>query len=415
MSPDPEQPRTPFTLDAAGAEAVDALLDADAHGLGHARFTALGGKVSALLGLLESVPAAESQQDRQLLIDVTLARVARCRDSEVAGTIGAAEESGPRLDDRSSQELDRLVSSGWERPAPGSLTSLLASLDAPPGDPAGSSSSRLIEATLARVQQAIDGATVRMRLPADEFAVRPRSRVRLWDVVAAAACVALVSAIIAPMLAGLRASSIESQCAMNMGRAGLGFSLFANDHQGALPSVESFERKREVVLHVTPRAVWWTVGQPAQSHSANLYTLVRGGYASPADLACPGNQRADTELAPSAEDWGTPESVSYGYQLFASTQPRWFSGETSLVLADKSPVIERARRGESIDATRSSPNHASRGQNTLWNDGAVRFLQHPVTDRGDNIWLPKPLERLPAPTLKGDERPASSTDAFIGS
>jgi hypothetical protein len=55
----------------------------------------------------------------------------------------------------------------------------------------------------------------------------------------------------------------------------------------------------------------------------------------------------------------------------------------------------------------------------LWNDGSVQWTTTPVLNNGDNIWLPRPIERVldslagkPMP-LEGREMPAPN-DVFLG-
>lgn len=394
-------------LNASSAEALDRLLDS---GFATA-FDPASSRAVRLLSLLNP-PAEPGDAERaRLLIDVTVARIARSADAVSAGRIGGEAEPGPALSDAS--QLDALVSSGWQADAP--VAQLLASLDGPAADARGRD--RLIDSTLARIH-GVGVAPASLKF--NDIALAPRSRLRITlnDVLAAAACVLLGTAILSPMIVGSRETTRETLCASALGRAGLGFSLFAADHDGALPSTAAFERGRMVALGgaqpgTVRNAGWWTVGAGG-SHSSNLFTLVRGGYASPHDLACPGNQTAQVVFTPTARDWSAPEGVSFSYQLFNSQTPRWFVGKTRVVLADRSPVADRARRNEDADPMARSRNHNARGQNVLFNTAAVQFFGAPVLEDGDNIWLPKSLESAARPTLKGNEAPASDADAFVG-
>ncbi len=432
MSQQPPEPPDRFTLTPAQARAVDAFLGEGEAFPGQASASPPiphRPAVDRLLSLLDLPTEPIDPEQRRLLIDITMARVMRSRELDSAGRIGvedaAAVENVPALAPASADELDRAADAGWSTGNP-RLAALLHALDAAP-IPADSSKRRLIESTAARALAESD--RLRFRLPEAELAPRARARMRLTDVLAAAACVGLGGVILAPMVVNTRAVTRETVCAMNMGRAGLGFSLFANDHDGALPSVSTFEglprsaaapqgRLLTLAIRTDPQgrpiAGWWSVGADPSSHTANLFTLVRAGYVAPSDLSCPGNESAQVTFAPDATDWAAPEGVSYSYQLFGPDTPRWFSGHTKVVLADRSPVVERARRGETPDPLAPSANHPSRGQNVLFNTGAVTFLSRPVLDNGDNIWLPRSLEGLAAPRLNGAELPAAETDAFVG-
>jgi hypothetical protein len=206
------------------------------------------------------------------------------------------------------------------------------------------------------------------------------------------------------MLAGAREEARSAQCASNLSRAGFGFSLYGADHRGALPRTEAGFRG----------GTWWDVGRADRSHSANLFLLVRGGYASLADLSCPGNHAAPTADAhPHALDWSSPEEVSFSYQLPSRGATSWTMGSRRVLLADRSPVVVRARRGEVPDPLASSPNHGGAGQNILFGDASIRFQALPTLPSGDNIWLPGRAEGPPR-RLTGREAPFTSDDAFVG-
>lgn len=423
--PDHTQPQPePVTLDPGSAAAADRAFKAglSTAGPGQPAPTQPEARLLQLLALLDPPrEKADPERDR-LLIDVTMARVLRSRDENLAGRIGAEDHPGPRLCPSSAEALDAAASSAWDTADP-RLSTLLGALDTQDEFAPASARERLIQSTLAKVQSGMN--RMRLRPSDEELAPRSRMRITLNDVLAAAAAVILTGVIIAPMIVNARATTRETLCAANMGRAGLGFSLFAADHDGALPSVRALEASgrsgtpKTVTVAVRTDAGgrpvgWWFVGSSPASHSANLFTLVRAGYATASDLTCPGNPDAQSAFSPLATDWASPEGVSYSYQLFSTAKPRWSTGRTSVVLADKSPVIDRARRGETPDPLAPSNNHVSRGQNVLFNNGAVQFLSRPLLDNGDNIWLPRNLERLPSPTLNGVERPQGESDAFVG-
>jgi hypothetical protein len=161
---------------------------------------------------------------------------------------------------------------------------------------------------------------------------------------------------------------------------------------------------------------WWNVGAPERSHSANLYQLVSGDYARIADLACPGNHLAPVDCRDEhAEDWNSHEEVSYSYQLFGGrTEPRLHDLGRAVLLADKSPVVVRARRGERVYAQERSHNHNGAGQHVLLTDGSTLWLTQPETPWGDNLWLPEELRGIEGLRLRGVELPSRAGDAFVG-
>ncbi|HYE02850.1 MAG TPA: hypothetical protein VD963_06410, partial [Phycisphaerales bacterium] len=232
---------------------------------------------------------------------------------------------------------------------------------------------------------------------------------------ASVAALALVGgAAVWPMLAGAREQARTLACQTNMATAGLAFSSYAGENRDSLPMASaSLAGSR-----------WWEVGSSRErSNSANLFTLVRTGHASLADLACHGNACACTCPTKAGDfDWKSIKDVSYSYQnLYSRFRPRWTEGARSVVMIDRSPVILRAIRGEAINPVENSPNHRGRGQNALLGDGSTLFLNTPVLPDGDNVWLPRGLEgvisRLSEPVraqpLRGTEAPAAPGDAFL--
>ncbi len=409
-----DTPDAPSLSAPADALAVDRWLDAHAGerppaSLGDTRVD----RLAALLARLDLPPSDAISRGqfgvgsaRDTLVDVTLARVLRAPRSDLAGRI-VAPSAAPALDEPSAGGLDALFGAEGrgdpERRA--RAAAVCALLDAGLDAPTPEERERLIESTLARIAGEIEAGEGRFRLAPIEGqgAPAPRGTIRFADLGSIAAMFLLASAVLWPMLVNLRERAREAQCAANLGRTALGFTLYAGDHKGELPRAEAS----------LLGGSWWNVGRDSGSHSANLYRLVSDGYASLSDLSCPGNAPAPTiRLNFGARDWRNPEEVSFSYQLFGSRPPLWGAGPMLVVLTDRSPVVERARKGERFDAEASSLNHNGHGQNILFADGAVRLTFRPVLSNGDNIWLPASFD--PNRFLTGREQPSSGHDAFVG-
>ena len=129
------------------------------------------------------------------------------------------------------------------------------------------------------------------------------------------------------------------------------------------------------------------------------------------------------ELGDDAWDWKNISQVSVSFQnMFARERPKWSQNNTVVVLADASPVIRRAMRGEMIYPFENSANHMRRGQNVLKSDGSALWLKTPVLANNDNIWLPRPIEQIiarmtkpyEAEPLHGTESPVAADDVFVG-
>lgn len=255
---------------------------------------------------------------------------------------------------------------------------------------------------------------------ADRFRLRRRgsalSNVRWADIISIAAVLLLMSAVAMPVLSATRSRSQTALCNANLGATASALGLYAGDYRAALP-----------VATAGFAGSWMNVGAgPEESNSANLYTLVRTGYAKLASLACPGNRAAPTaQRGPDETDWHTLEEVSYSYQIVANHHPRWRSQVTAgplIVLTDRSPVVLRAAAGDVIDPWENSPNHAREGQHALRNDGSTAWITSPVQPSGDNIWLPRGIEllidearsRRGLVRIHGTELPDTPDDVFLG-
>lgn len=342
-----------------------------------------------------------------LLVDVTMARVMRTPRLPTIARLGTSERAVTKLSDQSLIELDGLVDHSWESDnGEDHARRVVGLLDLGLPAPTPAERRSLIESTLVRIDSAIDSGRQRFRLPpATELAPVGAGSFRRVEIGSIAAVIALSFALLWPMLNGAREQSRQTACLSNLGQAAAGFGMYASDHRDALPHAQAsfFGRK------------WWDVGQPRSSHSANLFRLVSGRYAALGDLACPGNHAAPVRLEdPDAADWSTPGEVSYSYRLFTDQQPGWSAGVRFVVLADRSPVVDRARRGERIVPTMNSLNHSGRGQVLLLSDGSAVWTVSPFVGRGDNIWLPRQMEALQSPALTGRERPSSASDTFLG-
>ncbi|MCL4742641.1 MAG: hypothetical protein KJZ54_10610 [Phycisphaerales bacterium] len=264
----------------------------------------------------------------------------------------------------------------------------------------------LVDRTLALVQATIDRDAESLA-----FERAARRRVRFADVASVAAVLLIGASVLWPVLSSVRDQARRIACAANLHGAANAMSGYASLNQNALPMVTASYGG----------GTWWNVGKgPDRSNSANLYTLAREKYLSLSSLACPGNPNAPTVPAsPEDRDWRTLDEVSYSYRVISGPQtPRWLDQTRVLVMADRSPVVQRAVRGERVNPEASTPNHGGRGQHLLFNDGATEWHASPVLPNGDNIWLPRSLERvlhqLSGGRLTGRELPDGPDDAFVG-
>ena len=412
------------SLSPASAELIDSLFG---NGLGSVALGAStsSGRVIELMKLLE-LPPHEVATNRELLIDLTIARVSRAAQHRKTDSAAASFVDGDLSPD-DDDALEALVEAGMDvSRVPGSLRNraakqlaLLGMLDE--SSIATAERDTLVTRTLATIQEHIQRDESRLELaatgPISESDATPgfRARFRLSDMLTVAALILVGFGVLAPITSAVQGYSRRAECQGNLSAAGLGFGLYAGSNKDALPLASASPVGRK----------WWFVGKdPSQSNAANLYTLVRTGNVQLSDLACSGNEHAiQQDPRQDAMDWGRLEEVSYSFQnMFATERPNWSASTRTIVLIDRSPVIPKAFRGEAFDPIENSPNHGGHGQAALYNDGSVVWLRSPVLENGDNIWLPRRVEQVirqlmqlrSAEPLQGDENPASADDVFVG-
>ncbi len=267
--------------------------------------------------------------------------------------------------------------------------------------------SDLIERTIAAIAQPAEADDESYKF------VGPSGRNRWADILSVAAMMLIAVSILWPVLGSVRSNNRQTVCASNMRGVALAMGSYANDQNEMLPMATAG----------FGGGTWWNVGSD-HSNSANLYTLAREHYLGLDSMACPGNPQAvAAPRSPEARDWANLEEISYSYRVMAKPeQALWGSPAQLVIIADRSPVVLRAVRGQVIYPLESSPNHRGQGQHGLFADGSARWLETPMLDSGDNIWLPKPIEFLidmaarkhGLDPLLGTEAPADRQDSFVG-
>lgn len=302
----------------------------------------------------------------------------------------------PELSTDDRRLLDALVDAGFDAKALEPLSDVdrrrvqrLASMFQLMHDyPVDDADDSLLDATIARINREDRHRSERMTLdPAmAELAMQQKRgrkrllRVPLPDFITVAAMLLIVAGIGWPILNNVRQNSIDTACANNLRMMGVGFADYASDYNGAVPTAEAG-------MHNT-----WS----ALAHNViNLRPMLDGGYCELGHLQCPGHEGEVGE--------------SYSYQWQVADEPAGNSlARISILLGDRNPVIDAARRGSIVPPLTISLNHGGRGQNVLWSDGAIVWLNEPIVRRSDNIWLPNGVREL------RDGVPANDpTDIFL--
>lgn len=400
----PHEPQAEPRLSPQDIAALDALIDS-----GLDTTAAWGGEparmahAAALLQLLDPGPITD-----RALADVTFARILQVR----------RQGAEPELCADDQEALEAWVMHGYDAEhVPASLrerarrhealaTAVTATESVGPAEP-------MVERTLGHVQQWIDREAQTMTFGRPRRAGGPR--IRMADLISVAALVLIGCSVLFPILGAARERQRQTLCRANLGNTALAMSSYANSNSDSLPIANAS----------LGGGRWWDVAPDSiHSNSSNLYTLCRESYTTLANLACPGNPCAPTAPATAhARDWRRLEEVSYSYQImFGPSRPNWSAGPRTVVLADRSPVVLRASRGEAIDPFANAPNHGGAGQHLLTNDGTVQWATSPLRPNGDNIWLPRSIEvrirrvtgRTTLDPMTGKELPAGADDTVLG-
>ncbi|MHC4976078.1 MAG: hypothetical protein ACYTF7_05660 [Planctomycetota bacterium] len=355
-------------------------------------------KLNDILSLLD--PPADKAAPDQSLVDTTLLRCLASR--EISSTLTADD----------ARSLDALVEHNWDqsdvpagyRQRSSRIARILSALD-PPDDV---TEQTIAEQTWNRVRT---HAATSANTELFEINTLRTGGLPLRELGAIAAMVIGAFSLLFPTLGAAHHRAQQHSCVASLANAGVGFAMFARDNNGRLPTTQHAAEQGQL---------WWNVGTPQQSHSADLFTLSRLGYTQLHDLACAGNHRAVVNLDTSENhDWRAIEEVSYSYQLFPETfrAVRFVVPSQTVILADRSPLVIRSQLGEYVSAEARSMNHSGTGQNILAADRSVQWLDSPVIQRGnlrDNIWLPASLEHLEIVRLTGTETPEIWGDVFVG-
>ncbi len=419
-----DDPPGAWRLTAIDAQGVDAVVEGGYRTPGASDERAT--RAAGVFALLDAGLGGHVGDARARLVERSMALL------DAAGATGRVRssegETAPRLIPDDEEAVDALVLAEHRLSrVPGALRARAAQAERL-GDllTAGSAASpsdraRLVEATMSRLDAGVTIPIERARVPA-------RST-RLADVLSIAAMIAIASAVLWPMVSGVRTQGMLGACQDHLSKVAAALGGYAGDYRDQLP----------VATAGLPAGPWWDVGTtPQRSNSANLYRLVRAGYARVGDLACAGNPGAAVVCRdPNAEDWGNLGEVSYSYRImFGPSRVGWRDPSGVVVVSDRSPVVLRAVKGETIYPFENSPNHAGRGQQALFADGSARWLSTPVSVRrggaADNIWLPRGHEAALAevqrqlraqgateaivwlPPIRGNELPQGTDDDFVG-
>lgn len=208
----------------------------------------------------------------------------------------------------------------------------------------------VVHATLSRVRRA------RAPRRLDPVTEHTGWRLRMPDLLSMAALVLIGVSVAWPILGAVRARSIDARCVANLRALGTGFSMYASEHDGQVPvAMAGFGSGTSAAFWVDP------------------VPLAKAGYCEHGHLNCPGHEHG----------------MGYSRQVIPGhTRMAWLTGGSSrAVLGDRNPVIDARETAVFADPFQNSGNHRGRGQNVLMLDGSTPWLDKPLVDADDNIWL----------------------------
>jgi hypothetical protein len=312
---------------------------------------------------------------------------------EANAAANALPGAGWTLSEEDARVLDLLVDGGWDpavvaalpaddRARAERILALLGPLEVTESESTdGADAETLINATLARVDQADADRRDRMRFDPVGATASRRRTVRFPDLIAVASIALLAAVVLVPMVHWRNARALDTACENNLRLIAQGIHAYTESFAGAMPMTAGLLPGLLSSGGSTDAGSW--IGYRNSDH---LNALKDGQYCSSRCLCCPGDHAIGTE------------DGCYAYQVTTAERPlRWQTGPTTAVVGDRNPLVDLKRHGESIGSVAlNSASHGGRGQNLLFSDGAVRFSNSPYltiregleTPAIDNIWLP---------------------------
>ncbi|MBI4717674.1 MAG: hypothetical protein HY763_07720 [Planctomycetes bacterium] len=283
------------------------------------------------------------------------------------------------------------------------LAGLLRPLDAwatPPAPP------MLVDKVLRAVEEAAAQRAFGFGPPTGSGGYRAAPRLPLRELVAIAACVALLVGVGVPGLSALRAQSQNALCGNNLTAIFQGASAYQAGFGGSLPFAG----------HV-PGGTWLASAapdKPRASNSRHLFLVAKLNFGpKPQNFVCPGSKTG--RPMPAAQlarytDFAAPANITYDSLNLAGPNPNVRPRTPIAYVSDPNPLFFGGRFHESVDpTTTNSPAHHGKGQNVLMHDGQVTRMKTPIYGTArDNLWLAGDIRRY-----TGTETPAGDDDAFL--
>ena len=191
----------------------------------------------------------------------------------------------------------------------------------------------------------------------------------LIELLVVIAIIGILAGILLPVLSRARESARKTQCMSNVKQIGMGLIMYANENNESFPSDSAYSGS-----------------YPAMRGLNLLYDT----YISDNKVF---NCTSDTTVT-AALNSGMSASTSGGTEAFTLTQCSYGYDRAHTQADDADVALAADRPPATPSATASTANHNSRGQNVVYVDGHVEFVNSPLagwyssdgTTR-DNIYL----------------------------
>ncbi len=278
----------------------------------------------------------------------------------------------------------------------------------------------LAEGTIWRLNNLARSSQLRLQqLLASEQAKKSVVGSRLWrnfgEIAAVAAVILFVAGILLPPLNFARQKSWQMRCQNQLSRIFQGLNNYSSDHDGQFPAVATATGEP-----------WWKVGYQGNENHSNtrpIWLLVKGEYVSPADFVCPGRSQGralqfDVSEVPNYNDFPARRYVTYSFRIRSNKPEEKGIGGRQVLMADSNPLFEKLPQNFSNPLnlklnksmlTINSLNHNRDGQNVMFRDGGVDFVERRnIGLSQDDIFTLQNTE-----TYQGVEVPSCEADAFL--
>lgn len=175
----------------------------------------------------------------------------------------------------------------------------------------------------------------------------------LIELLVVIAIIGILAGILLPVLSRARESARRTQCMSNVKQIGMGLIMYANENSESFPSDSAYS------------------GSSPAMRSLNL---LYDTYVSDSRVF---NCTSDTTVT-TASNSGMSASTSGGTEAFTSTQCSYGYDRAHTQADDADVALVADRPPATLSSSASTANHNGRGQNVVYIDGHVEFVNSPL-------------------------------------